>query len=179
MNVREGQALALREEEKKPFSHRRAGACPPPCLNRRTFARDRPSRYGLKMVFFVDECSRGTGPRATGSGRRTLSHTVGRGPVPRHAWGVERSRGPGPRAMGRRDLPVSMAFRCSRGTGPRDTGRRRGSFRLNVREGQALALWVGETSWSRFLPAASRGTGPRATGRGRFYGPRTVFFRGG
>ena len=127
-NVREGQALALRFRgrylhrsrgtgsratgigDKEPLSHRRAGACPPPCLSRRTFARDRPSRYGFAVRF---EGSRGTGPRAT----------VLRFGLSREGQALAlRFRG--------------RYLHRSRGTGPRATVLR---FGLN-REGQALAL---------------------------------------
>ena len=40
--------------DKKPLTHRRAGACPPPCSGRRTIARDRHSRYGNAGVIFND-----------------------------------------------------------------------------------------------------------------------------
>ena len=52
-----------------------------------------PARWNLKR-------SRGTGPRATVP--ITVSLTVGRGPVPRHAALIEKSRGTGPRATVRR-----------------------------------------------------------------------------
>ena len=92
-----------RVRDRKRYLHRRAGACPPPCLGRsktfamavffyRRFARDRPSRYGIEERFSFIVGSRGTGPRATArggssTGQKTPSATVGRGPVPRHAWG--------------------------------------------------------------------------------------------
>ena len=131
--------------------YRRAGACPPPCPG-------------------YDERSRGTGPRATVSGkmlrgssdregqalalrcRSGLPFTVGRGPVPRHARDDERSRGTGPRA--------TVSGKMLRGS--------------SDREGQALALRYAE--WAPFHRRAgacpppcpgcderSRGTGPRAT----------------
>ncbi len=56
--------------------HRRARACPSPCL-------DRGNGVGLRSFFARVVRSRGTGPRATGL--RTVPFTVGRGPVPRHA----------------------------------------------------------------------------------------------
>ena len=83
------------ERDRKRHLHRRAGACPPPCLGQskvregdilllghregqalalrcwgqfsfiRGFARDRPSRYGVEERFSFIGVSRGTGPRAT------------------------------------------------------------------------------------------------------------------
>ena len=60
----------------------------------RGIAGDRPPRYGNRTVAEpknspLSQRSRGTGPRATGTGRfldnRTAVFPVGRGPVPRHA----------------------------------------------------------------------------------------------
>ena len=84
--------------------HRRARACPSPCLGREG------NGLGRWTIFAQIERSRGTGPRATV--KKIVPFTVGRGPVPRHAsvcarnnlgWRsvfarVGRSRGTGPRA---------------------------------------------------------------------------------
>ena len=84
--------------------HRRARACPSPCLDREG------NGIGPRAFFAQVGRSRGTGPRATVS--KTAPVTVGRGPVPRHANDREgngvslraffarvgRSRGTGPRA---------------------------------------------------------------------------------
>ena len=102
--------------------------------------------------------SRETDPRAT-EGTRNLSHTVGRGPVPRQASVEEnalhkqRSRGTGPRATGARASFTIIA---------RDRPSRYGNAGViyNDREGQALAL----RDRGRYLQR-SRGTGPRATAR--------------
>ena len=115
-HAREGQALALRH--RKPLFHRRAGACPPPCLgspNAREgqalalrvgrhawLARDRFSRYGI--------------------GNRSC--LVGWGPVPRHAW-VHRTLA--------RDRPSRYGLGGTLGS-------RAGLGFPNDREGQALAL---------------------------------------
>ena len=59
VNDRGGQAPALRYARPSPF-HRRARACPSPCLDREE------NGVGLRAVFARVERSRGTGPRATG-----------------------------------------------------------------------------------------------------------------
>ena len=58
VNDRGGQAPALRYARRSPF-HRRARACPSPCLDRNG------KRLGLRAFFARVGCSRGTGPRAT------------------------------------------------------------------------------------------------------------------
>ena len=108
----------------------------------------------------IYEHSRGTGPRATGQKRLPLRQrsrgtgnratvvkaapsTVGRGPVPRHAWDIRTLAGDRPPRYDEKN--VSSLRQRSRGTGPRATGKKRLSLRQR-----------------------SRGTGPRATGHGRF-----------
>ena len=59
---RGGQAPALRLSRPPPF-HRRARACPSPCLGRNG------KTVGWRAVFARVERSRGTDPRATGQGR--------------------------------------------------------------------------------------------------------------
>ena len=73
--ARGGQAPALRYARLPPF-HRRARACPSPCLG----WGNGPGRW---TIFARVERSRGTGPRATVKNNVPL--TVGRGPVPRRA----------------------------------------------------------------------------------------------
>ena len=107
------------------------GPVPRRAWDNRTFARDRPSRYGFRENAPGIERSRGTGPRATVSGTGCLI-TVGRGPVPRRARGAVRSRGTGPRAT---VSGAGSSLTVGRGPVPR---RARGA--MNVREGQALAL---------------------------------------
>ena len=65
-NDRGGQAPALRYARPSPF-HRRARACPSPCL-------DWGNGLGLRAFFAQVERSRGTGPRATGQ-EGSLRHT--------------------------------------------------------------------------------------------------------
>ena len=62
--------------------------------------------------------ARGTGPRATV--KKTPGLTVGRGPVPRHAWVHERARGTGPRATKK-----TPPFTVGRGPVPRQRSRAR------------------------------------------------------
>ena len=59
-----------RDGPRKGSRHRRARACPSPCLGR-------GNSRGWRAVFAQSERSRGTGPRATGKKRY---FTVGRGP---------------------------------------------------------------------------------------------------
>ena len=109
------------------------------------FARDRPSRYGSGNPYCI--VGRGLSPAMPGAinvreglslalrGRRCYFQRVREGqalalrqrkpllyrragPVPRHAWGHKRSRGPVPRATG----PEVLFPTRSRGTGPRATG---------------------------------------------------------
>ena len=116
LNVRGGQAPALRK--KNATLHRRAWALachtcrragsPRHASRMPTIAGDRPPRYGPGTANYG---SRGTGPRATV--KETALITVGRGPVPRHAWvcrsraGTEKNapftvgRGPVPRQASR------------------------------------------------------------------------------
>ena len=110
--------------EKTPPLHVGRGPVPRQAPGDRTFARDRPSRYGIGTAFAprAIAASRGTGPRATGCLHRFFRSTVGRGPVPRHAWGdrmfARETRSParvaceGPRA------PKSERLRTTVGRGP-------------------------------------------------------------
>ena len=101
MNVREGQALALRLR-KGLLVHRRAGACPPPGLGR---ANDREGQalalryWGVSLLSHVREgqalalpLCRLRSPDRNRVGIRRSRTTevgpvpVGRGPVPRRAW---------------------------------------------------------------------------------------------
>ena len=61
-NAREGQALALRK--RKPLLHRRAGACPPPCLGLPNTREGQALALRHRKPLFPIR-SRGTGPRAT------------------------------------------------------------------------------------------------------------------
>ena len=61
-NAREGQALALRNQE--PLMHRRAGACPPPCLGLPNVREGQALALRKRKPLFTTR-SRGTGPRAT------------------------------------------------------------------------------------------------------------------
>ena len=93
VNDREGQATALRLSRQSLF-HRRARACPLPCHRK-------GKGLGWRAFFARVECSRGTGPRATGQERDS----------PRHApFGIRRSR-----------TTVTGARGRLRGTGPRAT----------------------------------------------------------
>ena len=88
-NDRGGQAPALRCARPSPF-HRRARACPSPCLDREG------NGVGLRAFFARVGRSRGTGPRATV--KKNVPFTVGRGPVPRRA------------SVGRETALVGMRF---------------------------------------------------------------------
>ena len=79
-STRGGLAPALRLSRPSPF-HRRARACPSPCLGR-------GNSFGVRAVFAQSERSRGTGPRATG---QKVLVTGGRGPVPRHPSRYEKN----------------------------------------------------------------------------------------
>ena len=74
VNARGGQAPALRLSRPSLF-HRRARACPSPCLGR-------GNGFGWRSVFAQIGRSRGTGPRATGS-EGSLRHAP---------FGIRRSR---------------------------------------------------------------------------------------
>ena len=126
MRVWHPRAPALRLSRPSPF-HRRARACPSPCLDLhgkrrwsacgfragRTIAGDRPPRYGIVRV----------------SESKNIPFHVGRGPVPRHAsifratalvgvWFSRRSNDRGGQAPARR-LSRPSPFCVGRGPVPR------------------------------------------------------------
>ena len=116
VNARGGQAPALRYARPSPF-HRRARACPSPCLD---LGKDRSSGSpDPERVKSRRSCPTEWGPRLT----------VGRGPVPRRA-SVGTENGLGRRA-------VFAQVERSRGTDPRATVCRAGSVSP---QGEGLSL---------------------------------------
>ena len=101
VKVRGGQAPALRFSRPSPF-HRRARACPSPCLGL-------GKGFGLRAFFARVVGSRGTGPRATVK-KRAVYRRARACPSPCHRFG----KGFGLRAFFARVVE-------SRGTGPRAT----------------------------------------------------------
>ena len=122
--------------------HRRAGACPPPCLG---FPND---REGQALALRV------------GRKRKPLSHRRA-GACPPPCLGSLNDREGQALALRARRHRKPLSHRRAGACPPPCLGS------LNVREGQALALRVGRhaclASWA-WVTERSRGTGPRATG---------------